>query len=225
MSQDWIKKINDSIITGDSQGASNNVKLSLENGVNAKDILMELVAVWDQVAKFYRHPEIPEDEEKEFIKAVNRFLVPIYKILFLLNKQIAEASSPIGCVVVGSMKGDHSLMKDVIALLFKTSGYKVVYQPRGGGETPESLLSSIKTANADALLLSVLQPSTFPMIGETVEALKREGLRDRVLVVIGGGAVTEEISRRLDCDVYADHPLKGLEAVERFIKSHERKKN
>ncbi len=88
----------------------------------------------------------------------------------------------------------------------------------GRGDTPNSL----KAANADALLISILEPATFPMIKETINALEQEGLREKVLVVIGGGAVTEEISANLNCDKYLYDPLKGLEAVEHFIKSHER---
>jgi methanogenic corrinoid protein MtbC1 len=219
--EDLLRKARDAISRGDQESGLAIVKLSIEEGVDVKDILMEILIAWQEISEFYNRSKASEYDEKEIIRVVGKIYVPTYIILFHLEKAIPEASNPLGCVVVGCMS-PMTLVKDIIALLFKASGYKVIYKLGFGGETPNSLIESIKTVNADALLLSVSQPTNLPMISETIIALKREGIRDKVLVVIGGWAVTMEISRTLGCDVYGDHPLKGLKAVEHFIKSRKR---
>jgi len=213
-----LRRIRDAISRGDLKNGQSLVKLSIEEGVDVKDILEEILVAWQEIAEFYRHSESSKYDEMEIIRAVGKIYAPTYVILFQLERAIPEVNNPLGCVVVGCMSS-MTLVKDIIALLFKASGYKVVYKLGFGGETPNSLVESIKTAKADALLLSISQPTSLYMVNETIEALKREGIRDQVFVVIGGGAVTKEISHNLGCDIYGDYPLTGLKAVEHFIES------
>jgi methanogenic corrinoid protein MtbC1 len=220
MRANLTEKIREAVMAGEQEKAANAVSLCLENGVDARDILMEILAIWEEVAEFYKRPDASESQNNEFIKNVGRAYVPTYKILFLLDKEIPAAVDPKGSVVVGCMRGEaHTLIKDIIALLLKKSGYHVVYKLGTGKDTPESILESIKAANADALVLSVSRPETLPLIEETVTALRREGLREGVFVIIGGRAVDEEISRKLGCDLYEHRPLKAIEEVHRFINS------
>ncbi len=219
--QSLLMKMRDSILKGDD-ATLNNLKLTLKSGVNQKDVLMEIVSIWREIALSYKVGKMSKNEEMEVMKSISNSLVPTIRVLLFLDKNIAEKTNPLGSVVVACMKGDgHTLMKDTMAMLLKTSGYKVSYKI-GREDTPDSVISSIKTSNAKALLISTMQPTTFPLIRETIEALKREGLREKVLVVLGGGAATEEISRKLHCDIYDDDPMKIIEIVEGFFKSQEK---
>jgi len=89
----------------------------------------------------------------------------------------------------------------------------------------ESLEDAIKAARAgaDVVMLDNMTPEE---IAETVEALKREGLRDRVKIEVSGGITPENIEEyaKLDVDVislgYLTHSVKNfdvsLEIVEKL---------
>jgi len=80
----------------------------------------------------------------------------------------------------------------------------------------ESLEDAIKAAKAgaDVIMLDNMTPEG---IAETVEALKREGLRDRVKIEVSGGITPENIEEyaRLDVDVislgYLTHSVKNFD--------------
>ncbi len=89
----------------------------------------------------------------------------------------------------------------------------------------ESLEDAIKAARAgaDVVMLDNMTPEE---IAETVEALKREGLRDRVKIEVSGGITPENIEEyaKLDVDVislgYLTHSVKNfdvsLEIIEKL---------
>ncbi len=89
-------------------------------------------------------------------------------------------------------------------------------------ESLEDALSAAK-AGADVVMLDNMTPGE---IAETVEALKREGLRDRVKIEVSGGITPENIEEyaKLDIDVislgYLTHSVKNfdvsLEIIEKI---------
>lgn len=80
----------------------------------------------------------------------------------------------------------------------------------------ESLEDAIKAAKAgaDVVMLDNMTPGE---IAETIEALKREGLRDRVKIEVSGGITPENIAEyaKLDIDVislgYLTHSVKNFD--------------
>jgi 5-methyltetrahydrofolate--homocysteine methyltransferase len=48
------------------------------------------------------------------------------------------------------------------------------------------------------------------VMGEIIESLKKDGLRDKVKVLIGGAAVSDEYAREIGADAYC---ADGFEAI------------
>jgi len=51
--------------------------------------------------------------------------------------------------------------------------------------------------------MSALLSTTMPAMLETIEALQKVGLRDKVKVMIGGAPVTERYAQKIKADSYA----------------------
>ena len=69
----------------------------------------------------------------------------------------------------------------------------------------------------DFLGLSALLTTTMVVMGEIIQALKENGLRDKVKVLIGGAAVSEEYAQEIGADAYCVdgfHAIKVLEAFQ-----------
>jgi methanogenic corrinoid protein MtbC1 len=81
----------------------------------------------------------------------------------------------------------------------------------------EKVVEFVRECKPDFLGLSALLTTTMLAIGEIVEALKENGLRDRVKVLIGGAAVSDDYAQEIGADAYCVdgfHAIKVLEAFE-----------
>ena len=64
--------------------------------------------------------------------------------------------------------------------------------------------------------MSGLLTPSFDSMKETVEAVKKAGLRDKVKIIIGGGVVTELVQRHTGADAFTDDGLEGVDICRRF---------
>jgi len=54
------------------------------------------------------------------------------------------------------------------------------------------------------------------VMGEIIEALKENGLRDRVKVLIGGAAVSDEYAQEIGADAYCVDGFQAIKVLETF---------
>jgi len=69
--------------------------------------------------------------------------------------------------------------------------------------SPDKFVEKIKSSNASILALSALLTTTMPMMRETVAAVAKAGLRDRVKILVGGAPVTQAFAEEIGADGYA----------------------
>jgi 5-methyltetrahydrofolate--homocysteine methyltransferase len=62
----------------------------------------------------------------------------------------------------------------------------------GRGVTPEVFASKAKETNADILVVSVLYSKAKKNLPKLMSALEVEGIKNKIVVMIGGAAVTKE---------------------------------
>ncbi len=88
-------------------------------------------------------------------------------------------------------------------------------------ERLEDALKAAKAGGADVIMLDNMSPEE---IAETVEALRREGLRDRVRIEVSGGITPQNITEyaRLDVDVislgYLTHSVRNFDVSLEILK-------
>lgn len=133
-------------------------------------------------------------------------------------KPLLEASDvkTKGKFAIATVKGDiHDIGKNIVAILLKGSGYEVYDL---GTDVPiEKVVDTVRQEKPDYVGLSALLTTTMVVMGEVIEALKSNGLRDEVKVLIGGAAVSDEYAREIGADAYC---LDGFEAV-RILDSYQ----
>jgi len=126
----------------------------------------------------------------------------------------SSASSATG-IVLGTVQGDiHNIGKDIVAVLFKGAGFEVY--DLGIDVKTSDFVDKLKETGAPILGMSGLLTPSFDAMKETVEALKKAGLRDRVKVIIGGGVITELVQRHTGADAFTDDGMEGVEICRRF---------
>jgi 5-methyltetrahydrofolate--homocysteine methyltransferase len=74
----------------------------------------------------------------------------------------------------------------------------------------ETFVKGVREHRPQLVGMSALLTSTAPYMEEVMRALKEAGLRERVKVIVGGRAVTEEFARQIGADAYGRDAVEGV---------------
>lgn len=120
-----------------------------------------------------------------------------------IQKQKKELKK-VGSMVIGTVSGDiHDLGKNIVAALFSAHGFDVT--DLGVDISVKKFIEKVKELKPDILGLSALMTSTIPKQREIIDALKSEGLREKLKVMVGGAAVNEDYAQEIGADGYAEN--------------------
>ncbi|MFC1926802.1 corrinoid protein [Chloroflexota bacterium] len=126
-------------------------------------------------------------------------------------KPLLEASNveTKGKFAIATVKGDiHDIGKNIVAILLKGAGYEV--NDLGIDVSTEKVVEFVREEKPDFIGLSALLTTTMVAMGEIIEALKQGGLRDKVKILIGGAAVSDEYAKEIGADAYC---MDGFDAI------------
>jgi methanogenic corrinoid protein MtbC1 len=131
----------------------------------------------------------------EIMKAVSQAVLP--------EGSGPDTESSKGTVVIGTVRGDiHDIGKDTVVLMLGFSGYSV--HDLGTDVPIEDFVAAIKEHDADIVALSGLLTLAFDAMKSTVDGIAAAGLRDKVRIMIGGGAVDENVRAYAGADGWGD---------------------
>ena len=123
--------------------------------------------------------------------------------LEILRPLLAETGAQtIGKIVMGTVKGDvHDIGKNLVNIMFEGAGFEVI--DLGVQVAPEKFIDAIKEHQPDIVGFSAFLTTTMPMFKANMNALEKAGLRDQVIVMVGGAPVTQEYADVVGADGYA----------------------
>lgn len=120
-------------------------------------------------------------------------------------------------VVLGTVKGDlHDIGKSIVAALLMANGYKVV--DLGTDVPSEKIAAAVKENKAEILGLSALLTTTAVEMGNVIKHIEKEGIRNEVKIMIGGGATNEEFARQIGADQYGETAVDAIRIAGELIK-------
>ena len=126
-------------------------------------------------------------------------------------------SETIGQVIMGTVKGDiHSIGKDIVTGLLRMSGFEVF--DLGVDVAPEAFVEKLVESGAPILGMSALITPSFESMKNTVTAIEKRDIRDRVKVIIGGGIVIEQVKRYVGADAFTRDGAEGVKICKEFIR-------
>ena len=192
-----LNTLRDALVDGDKDRTVNKVKMLIDQGIPARDILQKgLIAGMDVVGERMEEGEmfIPEVLKSGLIMSI---AVEILKP-FLADEKV----NSYGKIVIGTVKGDlHDIGKNLVIMMLESSGFEVY--DLGIDVAPASFVKAIRETKPDLLALSALLTTTMPMMKTTIEILEQEQIRDQVKVMIGGAPIDQEFADEIGADGYA----------------------
>jgi corrinoid protein of di/trimethylamine methyltransferase len=121
-------------------------------------------------------------------------------------------------VIIGTAEGDiHDIGKKILATLLRVNGYEVIDL---GRDVPNiTFIEQVKTQNPDFLCMSALMTTTVANQQKVIELLKEQDLRDGVRVLVGGAALSPELTNKMGADGYGESAVEGVAVMNRIVLS------
>ena len=137
--------------------------------------------------------------------------------LELLKPMMAgEASTAIGKVVIGTVKGDlHDIGKNLVASMLEGCGFEVVNI--GIDVSADKFIEAVKENQPDILCMSALLTTTMGYMKEVIDALEAAGIRQQVKVMVGGAPVTQGFADEIGADGYSDNANSAVNVAKQLL--------
>ena len=198
MTQDeLLRELYDFTLTGNGPQVLDLTKQGLELGMGPETLLYEsLIPALEEVGARFERGDFFVPEMLIAGKAMAGALE-------ILRPLLAETGAQtIGKIVMGTVKGDvHDIGKNLVNIMFEGAGFEVI--DLGVQVAPEKFLDAIREHEPDIVGFSAFLTTTMPMFKANINALQKAGMRDQVIVMVGGAPVTQEYADVVGADGYA----------------------
>jgi len=144
----------------------------------------------------------------EILKGIVKMLEPHLKK--------GKEQKRLGKAVIGTVAGDiHDIGKDLVVFMLDVSGFEVL--DLGIDVPAQKFVDAIKESGSKIVGLSGFLTLAFDSMKETIDAIQRAGLRDKVKIMIGGGQIDEQVRRFAGADAYGRDAMAAVQLAKGWI--------
>jgi 5-methyltetrahydrofolate--homocysteine methyltransferase len=184
---------------------------ALGRGMTPYDVLTQgLVAGMDIVGVDFRDGILFVPEVLMAAKAMKAGMA-------ILRPLLAETGAPrVGTMVIGTVKGDiHDIGKNLVAMMMEGAGFEVINL--GINQSADDFMAAIKDHQPDILGMSALLTTTMPYMGVVIQALEEAGIRDDLIVLVGGAPLNEAFAQEIGADAYCRDAAVAVETAKQLM--------
>jgi len=152
------------------------------------------------------------------------YVVEVYSAAKIMNDSMEllkphltqNAEHYLGCAVICTVKGDlHDIGKNLVKLMLSSEGIQCI--DLGVDVAPAAIVAAVKEHTPQLVCLSALLTTTMIVQKEVIDALKVNGLRDSVRVMVGGAPVTQEFADSIGADCYTPDAFTAAAEARRLL--------
>jgi 5-methyltetrahydrofolate--homocysteine methyltransferase len=206
-----LKELASALMRGDAPAVEKLTQAAVDAGTDPKEILDGgLIAGMQVVGERFKNNEIYVPE----VLIAARAMTAGMKVL---EPQLVKAGiKPVGTIAMGTVRGDlHDIGKNLVAMMMRGNGFKVV--DLGIDVTPEKFVETVKNEGVSLIGMSALLTTTMPSMKATIDQIQKEGLGDKVKVMIGGAPVTQRYADEIGADGYAPDAASAVDKAKALL--------
>jgi len=206
-----LELIQDDLYDGLADEVVESVKELLKRGMTPYDVLTKgLVAGMEIVGVDFRDGILFVPEVLMAAKAMKAGME-------LLRPLLVETGAPqIGTMVIGTVKGDiHDIGKNLVGMMMEGAGFNVINL--GINNDVDKFLNAIHEHNPNILGMSALLTTTMPYMRVVIDALKEAGLRDKIIVLVGGAPLNDAFAEDIGADAYCRDAAVAVETAKTLL--------
>jgi len=191
-----LKLLYDAVLNGDVKTAKAVTEQAIRDGIEPMKLIQEyMMPAMGEVGRRFESSEYFVPELLLSARAMKGALELLRPLL------VKGGAQPTGRVVVGTVKGDlHDIGKNLVAAMLEGGGFEVM--DIGVNVTPDQFVSVVKQKKPHILALSALLTTTMTAMKDTIESLRKAGVRDQVKVLVGGAPITQRFADEIGADGY-----------------------
>lgn len=208
---DILKEISENLQKGQASKVAELVKKALDQGIEPRKVLNDgMIAGMNIVGIKFKNNEVYVPEVLIAARAMKAGMEILKPIL------TETGIEPIGKVVIGTVKGDlHDIGKNLVKMMLEGGGFEVI--DLGTDVSAEKFLEAVNQYHPDIVGMSALLTTTMPNMKTVIEELKNTGMRDKVIVMVGGAPVTDQYVKEIGADGYAKDAASAVEKAKELI--------
>jgi len=195
--EEIIESLKKSILEFNQEEAKKLAQKIIDEKVDVIEAVNAMTQVMQQIGSGF-------EEGKYFLPDLFGAAETMQSVMSILEKEIKKRETELktlGTVVIGTVYGDiHDIGKTMVSTFLKAEGFKI--NDLGVNVTADTFVDAIEKFDANILALSALLTTTAAEMEKVIVALKKKGLRDKVKIIVGGGAITQEFADTIGADGY-----------------------
>src|SRR5881227_1366268 len=195
--EEILQLLYEETLVGNAPVVSDGVKSGLEDGLEPERMLYDaLIPSLEEVGARFERGDYFVPEMLIAARAMQG-------ALDILRPLLAETGTKqVGTFLMGTVKGDvHDIGKNLVNIMLEGAGFTV--HDLGVNVAPETFVEMVQEHKPEIVGFSAFLTTTMPMFKANINALQKAGLRDKVIVMVGGAPVTQEYADAIGADGYA----------------------
>ncbi|MGO8874887.1 MAG: corrinoid protein [Acidimicrobiales bacterium] len=210
--QELLAQLYDFTLVGNAPEVLQLTNAGLEMGITPESLLFDaLIPSLEEVGARFERGDffVPE-----MLIAGRAMAGALERLRPLLAETGVES---VGTFVMGTVKGDvHDIGKNLCNIMLEGAGFHVI--DLGVQVSPEKFVAAVEEHQPDIVGFSAFLTTTMPMFKANINALEKAGLRDKVIVMVGGAPVTQEYADAVGADGYAADASTAVSRAKEFMK-------
>lgn len=206
-----IELLKEDLYDGYKKEVEEEIQELLDRKLEPYQILTQgLVAGMDMVGDDFRDGILFVPEVLMAAKAMKGGMAILRPLL------IATDAPQQGTVVIGTVKGDiHDIGKNLVAMMLEGAGFTVINI--GINNDLDAFLDAIEEHQPDILGLSALLTTTMPYMGTVLKGLQEKGIRDQLIVLVGGAPLNDSFAEAIGADAYCRDASVALKTAQKLL--------
>jgi corrinoid protein of di/trimethylamine methyltransferase len=191
-----LDELSKSVLEMDEDLARDAARKAIGAGIDPK------AAIAEGLSKGMEAAGVKYEEEEYFVPELLLCSDAMYAGLDILKPHIPKGGPKKGRAVIGVVEGDtHDIGKNLVAMFMETYGFEVIDL---GRDVPvEKFVETVREQDIQLVCMSTLMTTTMSGMKTVIERLKKEGLRDRVAVIVGGAPISQAFAAKIGADAYS----------------------
>jgi 5-methyltetrahydrofolate--homocysteine methyltransferase len=206
-----FEDIKSALFKGDRNAVAQATRQALEGGADIRKILNEgLISAMEEMGRRFKANEVFIPEVLISAKAMHAGLA------VLEPHFMKHGIKPAGKIAIGTVKGDlHDIGKNIVSMMLKGTCFEI--EDFGIDVPPAKFIEAVKTGGVDIIAMSSLLTTSMGAMRDTIDSLKRSGLRDKVKIMVGGAPVTQEFADAIGADAYAKDAATAVDKAKELL--------
>jgi len=199
------------IVEGEDDEAAAMAEAALAEDISPLDVLNQAI--------------VPGIEEAGRLWSENRYFLPdvilsagaFQMALEVIEPKLEEGvGRRAGRILFGVVEGDmHDLGKNIVLAMLTGAGFEIVDL---GVDVPvQTFIDKTKEVEPDILGLGAYMTTTMRIIGDVIQGLSINGLRDGVKIIVGGVPTSQEFADEIGADAWGKDALDAVAKARRMM--------